>query len=267
MPCNDPSWLAEDNVHFIITGGSSGIGLAIGQMAVAEGHNVSIIARNSERLDSALKALQMVEGGSAHAVCADVKDELAIKAAITTSVERFGACDVLITSAGVVEPALFTETTSVQFHEQIETNFFGTINAVRAIYPAMKDRGHGCIMMISSGAALIGIPGYSAYCASKAALASFAESLRSEAGQDVHIGISFPPDTITPQLAAELPKRPEMAIKIMGAEKPWPVEKVAKYVLAGIRQQKKEVHFGWQLKALALLGPYIKPFLYRKIRS
>lgn len=251
-------------MHVIITGGSSGIGLAVAQLAVTEGHKVSIIARNPDRLEVALMSLQ--NGARTQAVCADVKDAIAIDNAIRTCTEKFGHCDVLVTSAGVVEPALFNELTEAQFNEQFETNFLGTVNAVRAIYPLMKSRGHGNIMMIASGAALIGIPGYTAYCASKAALASFAESLRSEAGQDVHVGISFPPDTLTPQFAAELPKRPVAAHALMGSHKPWPVEKVAEGVFNGIRRRKKQVHFGWELNALAWLGPFIKPFIYMKVR-
>ncbi|MES5100720.1 SDR family oxidoreductase [Agrobacterium sp. BA1120] len=251
-------------MHVIITGGSSGIGLAVARLAVAEGHKVSIIARNPDRLRDALKALD----NSAHtqAVCADVKDAIAIDNAIRTCMEKFGDCDVLVTSAGIVEPALFNELTEAQFNEQFETNFLGTVNAVRAVYPLMKTRGNGSIMMIASGAALIGIPGYTAYCASKAALASFAESLRSEVGQDVHVGISFPPDTLTPQLAVELPKRPVAAQALMGSHKAWPVEKVAEGVFNGIRRRKKQVHFGWELEALAWLGPFIKPFIYKKVR-
>ena len=251
-------------MHVIITGGSSGIGLAVAQLAVREGHKVSIIARNPDRLNDALATLR--NEGRTQAICADVKDSTAIEDAIRTCTEKFGHCDVLVTSAGVVEPAFFTELTEAQFNEQFETNVFGTVNAVRAVYPSMKKRGNGSIMMIASGAALIGIPGYTAYCASKAALASFAESLQSEAGRNIHIGISFPPDTLTPQLAAELPKRPLAARALMGSHKAWPVEKVAEGVFDGIRHQKKQVHFGWQLIALAWLGPFIKPFIYNKIK-
>ena len=251
-------------LHVIVTGGSSGIGLAVARLAVAEGHKVSIMARNPDRLNDALAVLG--NEANTQAICADVKDAIAVENAIRTCTEKFGACDVLITSAGVVEPAFFTELSEAQFNEQIETNFFGTVNAVRAVYPIMKSRGLGSIMMIASGAALIGIPGYTAYCASKAALASFAESLRSEAGRDIHIGISYPPDTLTPQLALEIPKRTVAARALMGSHKAWPVEKVAEGVFNGIRRRKKHVHFGWQLKALSWLGPFIKPFIYSRIR-
>ncbi|SCX27216.1 2-(R)-hydroxypropyl-CoM dehydrogenase [Agrobacterium sp. DSM 25558] len=250
-------------MHFIITGGSSGIGLVVAQLALAEGHRVSIIARNPDRLKDALDTLQY--GENVQALVADVKDADAIAQAIKTCSERFGDCDVLITSAGTVEPAFFSELTTTQFNEQLETNFFGTVNAIRAVYPDMERRGHGSIMMIASGAALIGIPGYTAYCASKAALASFAESLRSEVGRRIHIGISFPPDTLTPQYASEILKRPVAAHALLGSHTAWPVEKVAKGVFSGIRRRKKEVHFGWQLNALSWLGPFIKPFIYNRI--
>lgn len=149
---------------------------------------------------------------------------------------------------------------------QMDINFSGTVNAVRAIYAGMKSRGRGNIMMISSAAAFIGIPGYSAYCASKAALAAFAESLRSEVCSGIYIGISFPPDTCTPQLQNELPKRPPLAKTLMGNTSPWPVEAVAGQIFDGISRRRREVHFGLKLKVLAMLGSFIKPVLYWQLK-
>lgn len=179
--------------HIIVTGGSSGIGFEVARQLAVKGNNVSIIARNPQMLERACENLRRSAPNSIFSASADVTRPDELIAAIGACQKNFGPCDVLITSAGIVEPAFFDQLHPAQFQAQMDTNFFGTVNAVRAVYSDMKARRSGSIMMISSAAAFIGIPGYTAYCASKSALASFAESLRSEAGGDVHIGISFPP--------------------------------------------------------------------------
>ncbi len=134
---------------------------------------------------------------------------------------------------------------------------------MRAVYADMKRRGTGRIMIVSSGAALIGIHGYTAYCASKSALVGFAEALRSEAGEHgVSISICFPPDTLTPQFQAELPKRSPQARKLMGAAPPWPVAKVAGRIVDGVERRAAKVYFGFEITALGLVGPLVKPVVY-----
>ncbi|KJF67038.1 SDR family NAD(P)-dependent oxidoreductase [Rhizobium nepotum] len=253
-------------MHAIITGGSSGIGLEIARLCVLSGYDVSLVARDETALCIACETLRQVGPGRVSAASADVRRMDLLSEAIEQCERQFGACDLLITSAGVVEPALFDELLPSQFEMQMDINFSGTVNAVRAIYTGMKNRGEGSIMMISSAAAFIGIPGYSAYCASKAALAAFAESLRSEVGAEIYIGISFPPDTCTPQFRSELPKRPPLAKALMGKTHPWSVEVVARQIFDAVSRRRSEVHFGLKLKVLAMLGGFIKPALYWQLK-
>jgi short-subunit dehydrogenase len=118
-------------------------------------------------------------------------------------------------------------------------------------------------MIISSGAALIGIHGYSAYCASKSALIGFVEALRMEVGpHGIEVGICFPPDTLTPQFEQELPKRSPQARRVMGAAPPWPAAKVAKRILQAIERGNANTYFGFSLTALGWLGPLLKPILF-----
>jgi 3-dehydrosphinganine reductase len=253
-------------MHAIITGGSSGIGLEIARLCVLNGYDVSLLARDENALRLACENLRQVGSGGVKAVSVDVRRMDLLSEAIEQCERRFGICDLLVTSAGVVEPAFFDELVPSHFEMQMDINFSGTVNAVRAIYAGMKSRGRGSIMMISSAAAFIGIPGYSAYCASKAALAAFAESLRSEVGTGIYIGISFPPDTRTPQFLSELPKRPPLARALMGNSNPWSAEVVARQIFDGVFRRRSEVHFGWKLKALAMLGGFIKPALYWQLK-
>lgn len=252
--------------HVIITGGSSGIGLEIARLYIERGFRVSLIARRASILaeaEASLDGLAKKHGASIFTGVADVADEAALKAAVEQCEAAFGPCDLLVTSAGQVEPAPFEQMQASQFNAQIFTNVIGTANAVRAVYQGMITRGRGKIMVISSAAAWIGIHGYSAYCASKSALIGFVEALRSEAkSKGIAVSICFPPDTITPQYQAELPKRSAAANALMGSQAPWPVTEVASRIVSAIERGKTTLHFGLSLTLLSYLGPLVKPILY-----
>lgn len=253
-------------MHVIVTGGSSGIGLEVARLYLGAGASVSIIARDGARLEQArldLEKSAASNSGRLRVASADVAKESDLRAAVSACEDAFGPCDVLIASAGVVEPALFEDQSSEIFARQIETNLFGTVNSLRAVYPSMKARRSGRIMVISSGAALIGIHGYSAYCASKAALVGLVEALATEASPfGVRILICFPPDTLTPQYEAELPKRSAEASRMMGAAPAWRPEAVAEKIVQAVDRGAARVYFGFSLTALGWFGSLIKPVVY-----
>jgi NAD(P)-dependent dehydrogenase (short-subunit alcohol dehydrogenase family) len=253
-------------MHVVVTGGSSGIGLEVARIYAAQGAHVSLIARDFTRLEQALHDLiQLLPGARdrLRIASADIGAEIQISAAIEACEVAFGPCDILIASAGVVEPARFDEQTAEAFAAQIGTNLLGTVHTVRAVYPTMIRRRSGSIMIVSSGAALIGIHGYTAYCASKSALIGFAEALRSEAkSYGVCVSICFPPDTLTPQFEKELPQRSPQARRLMGAAPPWSARSVAAKIVKGTKRRQSKVYFGFSIAALGLLGPMIKPLLF-----
>lgn len=252
-------------MHIIVTGGSSGIGLAIARICAQRGDRISLIARSAGRLEQAraeLVAIPGVEEAAIRTASADVASAAAVEAAVQACEAALGPCDILIASAGIVEPTSFDAMSPEVFNEQIATNLLGTANAVRAVYRGMKARRKGRIMMVSSGAALIGIYGYTAYCASKAALTGFAEALAAEAGAvGVRVSICFPPDTLAPQYLQEMPKRPPEAALLMGAVKPWPAEAVAAKIVRGLDCGRSRIYFGLSLWGLALFGPLVKPLI------
>jgi short-subunit dehydrogenase len=262
-------------MHVIVTGGSSGIGLAIAEIYAARGAEVSLIARDADRLSRAQDVIVSragVHAGSIHLQSADVASETEVAAAIAACEARFGPCDVLIASAGIVEPGAFDQIAIGAFAEQININLLGTAYAVHAVYKGMAARQSGSIMMISSGAALIGIYGYTGYCASKSALAGFAEALSAEAARSgVAISIAFPPDTLTPQYHREMTMRPREAALLMGTVKPWPAGDVAAKIVHAVDRKRAKVYFGFSIAALAYLGPIIKPLLmwwfFRRLKN
>ncbi|WP_018234881.1 SDR family oxidoreductase [Ensifer sp. BR816] len=251
--------------HVIITGGSSGIGLALASLYVGRGARLSLVARSRDLLEAAAQTLVVKYGagaGDIHIETADVASEEDIGSAIGRCVVALGPCDILVTSAGVVEPASFLDASSAAFRRQMDTNFSGTVNAVRAVYPAMVRRRSGHIVMISSGSGLIGIYGYTAYCASKFALRGFAEALRSEARcHDVGVSVSFPPDTETPQLEREIAERPPEASVVMGVVRPWTAEAVARKIIDGVERKRFEIYFGLTLFLLGRFGPAVRPLV------
>jgi len=250
-------------MHVIVTGGSSGIGLAVAKLYAARGYRVSLLARHPGRLEEAraeIASLPGVSGADIRTASVDVASAAQTTEAVELCEAFFGPCDILIASAGIVEPCTFDAMPVSVFDEQISINVLGTANAVRAVYKGMKSRRCGRIMMISSGAAMIGIFGYTAYCASKSALAGFAEALSAEAGASgVQISICFPPDTMTPQYSREISLRPREAEILMGSVKPWSAEVVAAKIVHGLDRGKQRIHFGFSLTALAFFGPLIKP--------
>ncbi|WP_312415886.1 SDR family oxidoreductase [Shinella sp.] len=255
-------------MHAIVTGGSSGIGFEIAKLLIERGYDVSLIARDETRLRLAKTSLQRIGRGRVSVVTANVVERDNLGEAIATCEHLLGPCNLLVTSAGIVEPRYLEDSDPQDFEAQMATNFLGTVNAVRAVYTGMKKRRSGSIMMISSAAALIGIPGYTAYCASKAAVRLFAESLRAEAlAHGIRVFVSFPPDTHTAQFERERATRPGLARALMGRVAPWSAAAVANRIVDSLRRRRAEVHFGFQLEALACFGSCIKPFLYWRMRK
>lgn len=244
----------------LVTGGSSGIGLAVARLLAARGERVSLLARDPERLAGAAASLS--PGENVLTLSADVTDAAAVNAAVSEAMARFGPIDALVASAGIVEPALFLDQDAATFDRQVAVNLTGVANSARAVLPGMRERGAGRVLIVSSGAGLVGIPGYSAYCASKFALRGLAAALRAEAAPDgISVSVCFPPDTLTPQLERELQLRPPQARALIGRVKPREAGEVARTILAGMDRGRREIHFGVTLHLLGYFGPFAASYL------
>lgn len=251
-------------MHVVVTGGSSGIGLEVAKIYARRGARVSIIARDRSRLETARKAIEdaSLPQAQVFVAAASVGSNEELTSAIDACEAAFGPCDILVASAGVVEPGWFVDQQALAFDAQWQTNFSGVVNAVRRLYPGMKARGQGQVMIVSSAAAFIGLPAYASYCASKAALVGFADALRLEAsGSGVSIGICFPPDTDTPQLTNELKLRPTEAQALMGQIKPRTAAEIATLLVRGVDRRSSRVYFTASIAALALFYPLARPFV------
>ena len=224
--------------HVLITGGSSGIGLATAHLAIERGARVSLIARRADVLDEAAVALRAA-GGKVAVAATDVADAAQVDLAIGTLTAALGPVDVAICSAGQARPGYFQELDPALFREMMDVNYFGTVNVVRAVVPSMIERRAGSIVGVSSAAGLVGVFGYTAYAPTKFAVRGFLESLRGELlPHGIHVGCSFPPDTDTPQLADENRYKPRETKAISGTIKPLSAERVAKSIIEGIEKER-----------------------------
>ena len=199
----------------IISGGSSGIGLECARILCMRGYHVTLLARDEARLDSARRSILDSTGLEVSVRRLDVVNAQDCEQAVTEIAREAGGVDWLITSAGMVEPGLFQDIGLDSHRRQMETNYFGSLNLVAPAARIMGELGGGRITMIASGAAFLGIAGYSAYAPSKFAIRALGEILRVElAPQGISVSVAFPPDTDTPQLAAENRTRPEITRRI-----------------------------------------------------
>lgn len=249
--------------HAIITGGSSGIGKAVAILLAKQGAHISIIARHQDTLEIAKKEIEAVRAyPEQRIICisASVVNQTQIEQAITKAIEELGTPDLLITSAGIAHPGYFHELPMQVFEETMAVNFFGTLYVVKLVLPSMMEKQQGHIVLISSGAGLIGIYGYTSYSPSKFALRGLAESLRGELKcLGIHVSVVYPPDTDTPQLAAENLTKPAETKLITSTAKTWSAEDVAEVILRGINKKKFVITPGLEMKILQVWHSLLAP--------
>lgn len=150
----------------VITGASAGIGRATALYFKKKGYTVFNISRRpSEDIES---------------VCADISDKSAVDAAVNAIIERAGRIDVLVNNAGTGISGAVENTPENEAHRIFDINFFGAVYAIQAVIPFMRGQGGGTIINVSSSGAPLSLPFQAFYSASKSALSSLGEALRSE---------------------------------------------------------------------------------------
>jgi 3-oxoacyl-[acyl-carrier protein] reductase len=163
----------------LVTGGTKGIGFAIAEAMAAAGGRVMITGRDEQRVRQAVGQLVKSAAPGAHVIGAavDVRDRAAVERATDEAAAHLGGLDTLINNAGVGAFAPVEDMNDDDWHRVIETNLTGVFYASRAAIPHLKRAGGGWIINIASLAGRNYFPGGAAYCASKAGLVAFSESL------------------------------------------------------------------------------------------
>jgi NAD(P)-dependent dehydrogenase (short-subunit alcohol dehydrogenase family) len=167
----------------MVTGGSRGAGLATARLLAQRGAAVTLVARDAETLEQAVSDLQ-IAGAQAIRIRADVTDAASMEAAVRETEAMFGGLDVLVNNAGIGKYGPVAEMPPADWQQVIMVNVLGVFHATRAALPALRRRGGGQVIAISSGAARQGYPNMSAYCTSKAALEGFMRALAAEVADE-----------------------------------------------------------------------------------
>jgi len=171
--------------HALVTGAGTGIGRAIARRLAAEGARVSLVGRTRARLEETLEAIRGdVPAAEAAVFEADVRDADAIGAATAAAREAFGPLHAVVANAGIAGPNGPDAAGTQRFDEIVATNVGGTYRTLRAGLAHLADGGSEArrrhLVATSSILARIGVPGYTAYCASKAGVSGLVRALAAE---------------------------------------------------------------------------------------
>jgi NAD(P)-dependent dehydrogenase (short-subunit alcohol dehydrogenase family) len=185
----------------VITGASSGIGLAVARALAEDGFGVSLAARRADALDRLAAEL----GDRTLAVPTDVSDHAAVETLIDRTLDRFGRLDVVVTAAGVIHSAPLGEIDEGVWDETIDTNLKGTYLVGRAALPHLRE-SKGYLITLSSTSGTFGQAGGTAYNATKWAIRGFTQSFLQEVrGDGVRATAICPGRTATPMLGYDEP--------------------------------------------------------------
>lgn len=236
----------------LITGASSGIGKGLALEIAARGGRLGLLARREDVLSEIVDNIK-AQNGTAIAVAADVRDSKAVRAAADRVRAELGPIDVMIANAGIGATNPAAQLDPDQAAQVIDINVLGAVNSVAAVVPEMVERGSGQLVAISSLAGYRGLAKSAAYCASKAALSSFFESLRIDLRHTgVTVTIIHPGFIKTPLTAGREAKMPYLM----------ELDDAVKKIVTAIEKGKKSYAFPWQLATIVRAGMIMPIAMY-----
>jgi short-subunit dehydrogenase len=239
----------------VITGASSGIGWALAKELAAQGCRVGLVARRRDNL-AALAAEIDLAGGVTAFAAADVADRAALNAAVGEVAGKLGPVDLLVANAGVGAPTLLEPVNVPDIEKMFRVNVLGVVYSIEAVLPAMLQRGTGHLAAVSSMAAYKGLPGESAYSASKAAVNTYMEGLRIQL-RDRGIAVT----TICPGFV----KTPMTEVNEF--HMPWLVtaEDAARRMVRALARRKKVFNFPWQMGVLMRVTRWLPDWVVARV--
>lgn len=251
-----------------ITGAGSGIGRALAGAFAAQGSRLALSDRDPAGLQATVDGLAGTAGGQPiHQTTVDVADRDAIYAWAAAVEAQFGTVHIIINNAGVALGATVEGASDADLHWLMDINFWGVVHGTRAFLPALRRAGEGHVVNISSLFGLISVPTQSAYCASKAAVRGFTESLRMELELEA-CGVSATvvhPGGIRTEIARRARSANAGVAAVMGSDDMernqrdfdkrlvMPPPKAAHIILAAVRRDARRVLVGMDAVAVASL--------------
>jgi short-subunit dehydrogenase len=246
----------------LVTGAASGIGRALCRQLGSAGARLGLVDQDEPGLERFRCELETAGVRTALAA-ADVRKQEEVRLAVASLTERLGPVDVLIPCAGICGFEVVDDLNVPQVEKMLQINFLGVVYAIDAVLPSMLQRCSGRIVGIASLAGVRAIPFEPAYCASKAGLAAYLESLRPALRRrGVVVTTIFPGFVQTPLLdglmAAGQTKVPPGAID---------ADTCASKILAAVRRGKRVASFPRRTSWLVSLARFLPPLLYDRIMT
>ncbi len=222
----------------IVTGASSGIGLATAKLLSKEGAKVVLASRSIEKLNNSSKEIP-----NSFAIKTDMTKEEDIKEMVRKTVDKFGRVDILINNAGRGYDASIEEIDPKLFRDIYELDVVAPLIAMQQVIPVMRKQGEGAIVNVSSGTALMSIPNMSAYSSSKRALVGISLTANQELKEDnIYVGVIYPYITATDFEKNTIKSQDEEWEGDGGDLAPAdPPEFVAEKIVEGIKNESPEI--------------------------
>ncbi|MEO5563881.1 MAG: SDR family oxidoreductase [Chitinophagaceae bacterium] len=238
----------------VVTGGTDGIGKALVEELLQAGAKVATCGRDNDKL---YRLQSNFPSSPLHTMVADVSSENDCRRFIETTIKNFGGVDVLINNAGISMRALLKEASTEVIRKVMDINFFGTVYCTKYALDSIIER-KGTICGVSSIAGYRGLPGRSAYSASKWAMQGWLEAIKTELLHDgVHVMWVCPGFTTSNIRNAALNKDAESHGETkMNENKMMPPEECANYILNAIRKKKRTIVLTFTGKRTVFLNKF-----------
>lgn len=231
----------------IVTGASSGIGWELARQLAAQRCRVGLIARRLDRLEQLSGEIRRA-GGTVAIAPADVGNREQTEMAIARLRESLGPIDLMIANAGVGKPTLADPINLADVEEMFRVNLLGVVYSFAAVMPEMLARKRGHLAAVSSLGAYVGLPGESAYCASKAAVNTYLDGLRVHLRDRGVAVTTICPGFIRTPMTADNP-----------SHMPWllDADEAARRIIRALARRKKVYNFPWQTSLLMVLARWV----------
>jgi NAD(P)-dependent dehydrogenase (short-subunit alcohol dehydrogenase family) len=232
----------EDKI-VVITGGAGGIGTALARAFAARGSKLALLDIDAEALAGVAEQLRG-EGAELSTHQVDVRDRSSLERARDELCAEHGGVDVLVNNAGLTVFSSFEQMLDEEIDRQLGVNLRGVIDGCRVFLPALRARGQGHIVNMSSSAGIAGLPWQTLYSTTKFAVRGFSGALRSElVGEGIGVTCVLPGGTRTPILANAVSRNPAItgALSQQLLARGFPPAWLARRVVRAVRRNRPEL--------------------------